>query len=164
MRRTSIGALLAAAVLGGAAGFVIDQLLTNAGRPTFTPSLLLPVLLVLLGAAVVLLALPVRRAARGVPGARVDPFQAMRVAVLAKASSVVGAVVAGAGAGLLVFLSTRPASPSAGAMSAVIATIAGAVVLTAAALIAEQLCTIRKDDDDDQPGPPEPGLGLSHQD
>lgn len=164
MRRTSAGVLLAVAGLGGIAGFVADQLLTTAGRPTFTPSLLLPVLLVLLGAIVVLLALPVRRAARGVPGARVDPFQAMRVAMLAKASSIVGAAVAGVGAGLLVFLSTRPVAPSVGSMSAVVATIAGAAVLTAAALIAEQLCTLRKDDDDDQPGPPEPGLGLSHHD
>ena len=43
----------------------------------------------------------------------------------------------------------------------------GALVLLAAALVAEHLCTIRKDDDDDQPGPPsppEPGLGLSHHD
>lgn len=164
MKRTSAGVLLGVAGLGGIAGFVIDQLFTMAGRPTFTPSLLLPVLLVLLGASVVLLALPVRRAARGVAGARVDPFQAMRVAMLAKASSIVGAAVAGVGAGLLVFLATRPVAPSVGSMSAVALTIAGAAVLTAAALIAEQLCTIRKDDDDDQPGPPEPGLGLSHHD
>lgn len=164
MKRTSAGVLLLVTAVGGIAGFVIDQLLTTAGRPTFTPSLLLPVLLVLLGVSVVLLALPVRRAVRGVPGARVDPFQAMRVAMLAKASSIVGAAVAGVGVGLLVFLATRPVTPSVGSMSAVVATIAGAAVLTAAALIAEQLCTLRKDDDDDQPGPPEPGLGLSHHD
>lgn len=164
MRRTSPASLLLAVVLGGVVGFVVDQLLTTAGRATFTPSLLLPVLLLLLGVGVVLLALPVRRAARGVPGARVDPFRAVRVAVLAKASSIVGAAVAGVGAGLLLFLTTRPVAPSLGSLSAVVAAIAGAVVLTAAALIAEQLCTIRKDDDDDQPGPPEPGLGLSHTD
>ncbi|ALJ22010.1 DUF3180 domain-containing protein [Microbacterium sp. No. 7] len=164
MKRTSIGLLVAVAVVGGIVGFVADQLLTSSGRPTFTPSLLLPVLLVLLAVSVVLLALPVRRAARGVPGARVDPFQAVRVAVLAKASSIVGAAVAGLGTGLIVFLLTRPVPPSVGSMGAVIAAIAGGVLLTAAALVAEQLCTIRKDDDDDQPGPPEPGLGLSHQD
>ena len=39
--------------------------------------------------------------------------------------------------------------------SPVVAAIVGAVVLVAAGVIAEQLCTIRKDDDDDQPGPPE---------
>lgn len=47
---------------------------------------------------------------------------------------------------------------------AVIATLVGALVLLAAALVAEHLCTIRKDDDDERPGPDEPGLGLSHHD
>ena len=40
----------------------------------------------------------------------------------------------------------------------------GGLVLVAAGLVAEHLCTIRKDDDDEHPGPPEPGLGLSHHD
>jgi hypothetical protein len=46
----------------------------------------------------------------------------------------------------------------------VIAAIVGGLVLVAAGLVAEHLCTIRKDDDDEHPGPPEPGLGLSHHD
>lgn len=164
MKRTGAGALVAAAVIGGIAGFGIDQLLTAAGRPTFTPTLLLPILLVLLAAAIVLLALPIRRATTGRPGPRVDPFRAMRIAVLAKACSVVGAAVAGVAGGLLIFVLTRPAEPSLGSTSALTAAIAGGAVLLAAGLVAENLCTIRKDDDDEQPGPPDPGFGLSHHD
>ncbi|MCC9055110.1 DUF3180 domain-containing protein [Microbacterium sp. F2E] len=161
MRRTSAGALIVAALIGGVVGFGIDQLLTGAGRATFTPSLLLPVLLVLLGAATVAFALPIRRAITGRSAEPIDPFRAVRVAMLAKASSVVGAVIAGLAAGLLVFLLTRPVAPV-GSTVAVIATLVGALVLLAAALVAEHLCTIRKDDDDERPGPDEPGLGLSH--
>ncbi|MFT3798039.1 DUF3180 domain-containing protein [Microbacterium sp.] len=162
MKRTGAGVLVAGFAVGAFVGFGADQLLTASGRPTFTPSVLLPVLLVLLGIALVLFALPIRRATRGDGGGRVDPFRAVRVAVLAKASSIVGAIVAGVATGLLVFLVTRPVAPSLGSAGAVIAAIVGGLVLVGTGLVAEHLCTIRKDDDDEQPGPPEPGLGLSH--
>lgn len=161
MNRTSPLTLVAALVAGAVLGFAVDQLLTGTGRPTFTPSVMLPILLVLLGAAIVALALPIRRATRGL-SAPVDPFRSLRVAMLAKASSIVGSLVAGFGGGLLVFLLTRPVPPSLGSSSAVVAAIVGAVVLVAAGMIAEQLCTIRKDDDDDQPGQPEPDAPAPH--
>lgn len=163
MKRTGASVLVVAGLIGLVVGFGIDQLLTGAGRATFTPSLLLPVLLVLLGAADVLFALPIRRAIVGRDPRPVDPFRAVRVAMLAKASSVMGAVVAGIAAGLLVFLLTRPVSPAESVIAA-IATLVGGVVLLTAALVAEHLCTIRKDDDDEQPGPDEPGFGFSHHD
>lgn len=163
MKRTSVGVLLVAGLVGAVVGFLVDQILTGAGHATFTPSLLLPVLLVLLGAADIAFALPIRRAITGADPRPVDPFRAVRVAMLAKASSVVGAVVAGVAAGLLAFLLTRPVTPV-GSVVAVLATLVAALVLLAAALVAERLCTLRKDDDDEQPGPPEPGLGLSHHD
>jgi len=163
MKRTSVSVLVLAAVLGAVAGFGVDQLLTSAGRATFTPSLLLPVLLVLLGGADLAFALPIRRAITGRDPRPLDPFRAVRVAMLAKASSVVGAVVAGVAAGLLAFLLTRPVTPV-GSVVAVVATLLAALVLLAAALVAEHLCTIRKDDDDEHPGPEEPGFGLSHHD
>src|SRR5690606_34598872 len=115
------GILVIVAVVGAAAGFLVDQLLTASGRPTFTPSVLLAILLVLLAAILVILALPIHRSTRSRDAAPVDPFHAVRIAMLAKASSLVGALVAGFGIGLLVFLLTRPAPPSLGSMSAVIA-------------------------------------------
>lgn len=157
MRRTGAGVLVVAAVLGVAAGFLIDQMLTAAGRPTFTPAVTLPILLVLLGGVVVALAVPIRRATRGRGGSPVNPFRAIRVAMLAKASSILGAAFGGLAIGLLVFLATRPVTPSLGSMGTVIATAVCAALLVAAGLVAEHLCTIRKDDDDEQPGG-DPGL------
>ncbi|MCT9819205.1 DUF3180 domain-containing protein [Microbacterium sp. W1N] len=164
MKRTSAGVIAGSVFAGLVIGFLVDQLLTSNARPTFTPSLALPVLLVLLAVVVLLLAIPIRRATSGAGGAQVDPFRAVRVVMLAKAASIVGAVVAGIGGGLLSFLLTRPVAPSLGSTGAVIAALVAGAVLTAASLVAEHLCTIRKDDDDDQPGPPEPGLGYSHHD
>jgi hypothetical protein len=159
MKRTGAGVLLIAAVLGVVAGFLLDQLLTAAGRPTFTPAVTLPILLVLLGAVVVVLAVPIRRATRGNGnGGVVNPFRAVRVAMLAKASSIVGAALGGLGIGLLIFVTTRPVVPSLGSLATVIATAVCGALLVVAGLVAEHLCTIRKDDDDEQPGGDGPGL------
>lgn len=160
MKRTGAGILLIAAAIGVAAGFVLDQALTAAGRATFTPAVSLPIFLVLLGAIVVALALPIRRATRGTAATPVNPFWALRIAMLAKASSIVGAAVAGLGIGLALFLLTRPVPPSVGSLGAVIATAICGAALVAAGLYAEHLCTIRKDDDDGQPGGENPGLGA----
>ncbi|WP_322410783.1 DUF3180 domain-containing protein [Microbacterium invictum] len=157
MRRTRPLVLVVVAVLGVAIGFVIDQALTSAGRATFTPAVSLPILLVLLAVVIVALAVPIRRATRGA-AAPVDPFRALRIAVLAKASSLVGAIVTGIAGGLALFLLTRPVPPSLGSLGAVIATALCAVLLVVAGLVAEQFCTIRKDDDDEQPGGSDPGL------
>lgn len=151
MKRTGPAVLVVAAVLGVAAGFVLNQLLTSAGRPTFTPMVTLPILLILVGAAVVAFAVPIRRATRGA-GSGVNPFRAVRVAMLAKAASILGAAIGGLAIGLLLFLVSRPVTPSLGSMATVIATVVCGALLVAAALVAEHLCTIRKDDDDEQPG------------
>ena len=162
MKRTSVGVLVSAGVLGLVVGFLIDQVLTMSAQPTFTPSLMLPVLLVLLGAITVALAVPIRRATQGSSVRRVDPFYALRIAMLARASSIVGALITGVALGLLLFLVSRPVVPSLGSLSAVLAAAIGALLLVVAGLVAEHLCTIRKDDDDEQPGTPDPGFGLSH--
>lgn len=157
MNRTGVGVLIVAAVLGGAAGFVLNQVLTATGRPTFTPMVSLPILLLLLGAVVVVLAVPIRQATRGRGRAAVNPFRALRIAMLAKASSIVGAAIGGFGLGLLAFRATLPVAPSVGSVGTLIATAVCGAVLIAAALVAEHLCTIRKDDDDEQPGAGGPG-------
>lgn len=156
MRRTAPGILLLAAVVGVAAGFLLDQALTAGGRATFNPTITLPIFLVLLGGVIVVLALPIRRATKpidaGGTGAPVNPFWALRIAILSKASSIVGAAVAGFAGGLAIFLITRPVPPSIGSLGPIIATIVCGAALVAAGLYAEYLCTIRKDDDDEQPG------------
>ena len=152
--RTSPPVLVLLALLAGGAGVAFDHLLTVTGRATFTPSAFLPVLLVLLAVTVLLLALPVRRSTRG--GRRIDPFRAPRAVTLARASSLLGAILAGFGAGLLVYLSTRPVPAPVGSVVAMIALIIGASLLVGVALIAEQFCTLPKDPDERQPDEPAP--------
>ena len=158
MKRTGAGILLVTAGLGLVAGFLLDQILTSGGRPTFTPAVTLPILLLLLGLLCIALAIPIRRATHGRATSAVNPFRALRIAMLAKASSIVGAVFAGFGAGLLVFLVTRPVAPSLGSMGTIIATAVCGAILVLAGLVAEHLCTIRKDDDDEQPGGDDTGF------
>lgn len=159
MRRTSVGLLAVLALLGAGGGFVLDQMLTATGRATFTPSLFLPVLLLLIAAAALGVAWPVRRSVRS--GIRIDPFRALRAATLARASSLLGAIMAGFGAGLLVFLLSRPVDPQVGSTVAMLALIGSAIILVIAALVAEQFCTLPKDPDDSEPRDraPEPGGG-----
>ena len=165
MKRTGPASLVVAAVLGLGTGYLIDQTLTATGRPTFTPSLMLPVLLVVLGAILIALAVPISRATRGGAGhtARpVNPFQAVRIAMLAKASSITGAAVTGFAGGLGAFVATRPADPSLGSVTTILAAAIGGAILVATALVAEQLCTIRKDDDDEPPAPGPDSTATHH--
>ncbi|ALX66305.1 DUF3180 domain-containing protein [Microbacterium sp. XT11] len=162
MRRTSAGLLVVLALLAGGAGFLLDHVRTAMGRATFTPSLFLPVLLVIIGVASLVLAWPVRRSVR--TGIRIDPFRALRAVTLARASSLLGAIMAGFGAGLLAYLLSRPIDPRVGSTVALIALIGGAVVLVIAALVAEQLCTIPKDPDDSEPRDPSAEPGPSEYD
>lgn len=159
MKRTSAGLLAVLALLATGGGFLLDHLLTANGRATFTPSLLLPVLLLLIAAAAIGVAWPVRASVR--TGIRIDPFRALRAATLARASSLLGALMAGFGAGLLLFLLSRPIDPPVGSTVAMLALIGSAVVLVIAALVAEQFCTLPKDPDDSEPRDraPEPGGG-----
>jgi len=154
VRRTSPGVLIVLGLLSAAAGYGFDHLLTITGNATFTPTIFLPVLLVLLGATCLLLAWPVRRSVRS--GIRIDPFRAVRASMLAQASSLLGAILAGFGAGLLAFLSTRPVPAPVGSTVAMVALVVGALLLIGAALLAEQFCTLPKDSDDREPDDPAP--------
>lgn len=157
MKRTSSVTLVICAVLGVAAGFVLDVALTGAGRATFSPSVMLPILLVALGACCLAFAWPIRRSVTDPRAPRVDPFRAVRIAVLAKSSSLVGSLVGGFAVGLIAFLLTRPVVPALGSMAAEIATAIAGVVLVILALVAEHLCTLPKDPDERESDAAEPG-------
>jgi hypothetical protein len=152
VKRTGVTILVVAALVGAVVGFLLDTALTSTGRPTFVPAASLPTILALLGAVVVVVAVPVFRASRGRSDRRIDPFRALRIAMLAKASSILGAASTGFALGLLGFVFTRPFTPSLGSLGSIIATAVCGAALVVAGLVAEQLCTIRKDDDDEHPG------------
>ncbi|MBG6238895.1 hypothetical protein IWX78_001867 [Mycetocola sp. CAN_C7] len=154
MNRTRATPLIGLAVLGFVAGFLLEYGVEAFGRALIIPPITLPLTLLAAAAIVLGFAIPIRRTVTGKRVARIDPFQAMRVVVLAKASSHVGALLTGVGLGAVIYFSTRPVLPALGSMWLAIATCIGAAVLTAAGLVAEHLCTLPKDDDDDAPGRP----------
>lgn len=151
MTRTRPGQLLALAVGGFLAGFLLDLLLVSRGANTIIPPLSFSLTLVAVGAIVVAFAIPIRRRVSGKSQRAIDPFQATRVVALAKASSLAGSLLAGFGLGILVFLLSRSTQPGIASLWLAVAASAGAVLLTVAGLVAERLCTLPKDDDDEPP-------------
>ena len=154
MKRTHATPLIGLAALGFVAGFLLEYGVEAQGRALIIPPITLPLTLLAAAAIVLGFAIPIRRTVSGTRKKPIDPFQAMRIVVLAKASSLVGALLTGAGLGAVVYFTTRPVLPAIGSMWLAIASCVGAAVLTAAGLLAEYLCTLPKDDDDDAAGSP----------
>jgi hypothetical protein len=146
VRHTRPATVVLFGLVGAIAGFVLEVALAAAGQPVMIPPYTLAVTLVAAAVIVVVLAVPIRRAIRGTSATRINPFRAMRVVVLAKASSLVGALIAGFSAGVLVFLLTRPVVADVGSLwPGIVAALAGAVLLVAG-LVAERLCTLPPDE------------------
>jgi hypothetical protein len=140
--------LVLLAVLGGLVLWFIEVALAASGRPVIIPPFTLSIALLLIGGLIVVMAIPVRRVSRRVPNARVDPFYATRVVVLAKASSLGGALLAGGGAGIAVYLLTRSVLPPTNSVTMAIVSAVGALLLLVGGLVAEHMCSIPPQDDD----------------
>ncbi|WP_353826678.1 DUF3180 domain-containing protein [Agromyces sp. SYSU T0242] len=153
MNRTHASTLVAFAVGGLAVGYLGELALVSGGAAALVPPFSLALTLVGLGVIVVLVAWPIRQAVRGERRGRLDPFRAARVAVLAKASSITGALVLGAGVGITLFLLTRSVLPPAATTWMAVATAIGAALLLAGGLVAEAFCTLPPDDPDEEEGP-----------
>ncbi|MGX5695735.1 DUF3180 family protein [Agromyces soli] len=149
MKRTHAPSLLALAAVGLAVGYLGDLAIVSSGASALVPPLSLALTLALVGVVVVAFAWPIRRAVKGT-GRRVDPFRAMRVAALAKACSLSGALVTGIGAGIALFLLTRTVVSSAASVWLSVATTAGALLLLVGGLVAEHFCTLPPDDPEDE--------------
>lgn len=152
MKRTSATPLIILGAAGLVIGFLGEVATVSAGRPSVIPPLTLAISLIAIAIVLVAISLPIRRATTGRAHHRIEPFRAMRIAALAKASSLAGSLVLGGSVGVLLFLLTRPIVPAVGSFWLVIASIVGSAALVAAALVAEWFCTVPKDDDDDAPG------------
>jgi len=160
MTRTRPLHLVLLALGGIAAGWLLEVLLVSTGRAVAVPPYTLAITLLAIAVLVVLLALPVRRVAQGRPGAKVDPFYATRVVVLAKAASITAAALSGAMLAILVFLVTRPVIGSA-LWPAILGAVASAALL-AAGVIAENMCRLPPPPDDDELAVETPGEGPEH--
>lgn len=155
MKPTKASPLVILAAVGVVAGWFTELMLVGSGRPSLVPPVTLGVALALIGVLVVLGALPVFRVARGVAGARVDPFYATRIVLLAKASSLTGAILTGVAISVLVFLLTRSVVASAGSVGLAIVALVGAALLLAGGLAAEKMCTLPPEDDGPRGGLPD---------
>lgn len=150
MKRTHASSLVAFGFAGLALGYLGELALVSSGAQAIVPPLTLALTLVGAAALVLAFAWPIRQAVRGDANRRIDPFRAARTAVLAKASSVTGALVLGAGLGVIAFLVTRSVPAVASSVWTAVATAAGAALLLAAGLVAEHFCTIPPDEPDEE--------------
>jgi hypothetical protein len=157
MKQTRIATLVSNLVATGILAWGFSELLVRLGGqlPVSTTNLLvtLPVIAIVL----VLLALPIFRyraeinSALGKPAdakrqaiKRVDPFYAIRVALLAKAVSISGAVFAGWHAGVLVAVLSSPQIAANGVWRSALGLI-GAIVMTVCGVIVERSCKVPPD-------------------
>lgn len=153
MKRTHPTTLVVLGLIGGIGGFLVQLSLASASQPKLRPEYTLGITLLFIAVLVIALAVPIRRATRAKTRRHVDPFYATRVVVLAKASSLGGALLTGIGAGFLFELIVREGSPSTDTFLQALATLGAAVALLAAGLIAEHLCTVPPGEDDHGDGP-----------
>jgi Protein of unknown function (DUF3180). len=149
MKRTHATTLLAIGILGVAVGYLLETALVVSGNPLLVPPLALGLTLLAIGVIVVLLALPVRRAVHAKVATHIDPFRAMRVAVLAKACSMAGALLGGAGVGMLIYVLSRSVLPGSTSIWLTAAASLGGVALMIGGLIAEFFCTLPPPSDED---------------
>jgi len=143
--RTRWTTLAALGLVGLVVGWLLELMLTASGSATIIPPVTLAVALVVISAILVALALPIRRATRTSKTVTVNPFHAMRIVILAKASSRAGALITGFTLGIAVYLLTRPVLPI-GSLWLALASVLGGAVLMAAGLVAEHLCTLPPED------------------
>jgi hypothetical protein len=156
MKRTHARTLIVLALIGAVAGFLTQLVLASVSQPKLRPEYTFAITLVFIAIIVIALAIPVRRVTRSEVRRHVDPFYATRVVMLAKASSLGGALLTGFGVGLFVELAVRSGSPSSDAYLRVGATIGASLLVLIAGLVAEYLCTVPPDDEQKPP----PGAGV----
>lgn len=150
MKRTHPTPLIALGLAGLVVGFLVELAAASFGVPILVPPISLPLTLAVIGILIVVLAWPVRKSTRSTGRAPVNPFVALRIAVLAKASSLSGALVLGVGLGIALYILTRSVVPAVSTLWLAIATAVGAAILLAGGLVAEHFCTLPPRDDDDK--------------
>lgn len=149
MKRTTATPLVSLAAFGIVIGFLVELWLTSSGLAVIVPPVTLSLTLLVVGGVVVGFAIPIRRSVTGASTKRIDPFQAMRVVSLAKASSFSGSLFLGLALGAIVFMTTRIVWPGVPSVWLTVAMSVAAAILIAAGLVAEHLCRLPKDEDDD---------------
>lgn len=153
MTRTKASTLVILAAIAAGAGFLVQVALASGGLQRYRPEYALALSLLFLAGIVIALAVPIRRATRGTTRTRIDPFHATRVVLFAKASSIAGALLTGAAAGLLAEVLVRSGGVNTDSLLRTLAVLVGSIALLVAGLVGEWLCTVPPSDDDREPEP-----------
>jgi len=152
VKRTQPSALIALGLAGLVVVFLLELAAAAGGSAMFLPPATLPIALIAIGIGVLALAWPIRQAIRGTVRKHVNPFLAIRVALLAKASALSGALLLGGGLGIVLYILTRSVVPAVTSLWPAIGTAVGAGILLTLGLVAEHFCTLPPDDDDQEQG------------
>ncbi len=141
MKPTRLSLLVALAVVAG----VVSYLLTSAFYGDLPPlPLYAPIFLVVLAAAEGYTAATTAARLAGRPGTQpIHPLTVARIAALAKATSPVSSLAAGAYAGVLVYVAQLSASHARDDLRTSIVGVAASVLLTVAALAMERVCRVK---------------------
>jgi MFS family permease len=147
MRPTRIWVLVLVAVIVGAGTYALTHAQYDA-MPT--PPVYAPVWIALFALAEAYTAYTTRARLAGRPRTRpIHPITVARIAALAKASSLAGAIVGGGYAGFLAYVAARSEAPKPAHDARIAAFAVGAVLLlVVAALLLEHVCRV--------PTPPKP--------
>ena len=149
MKHTRPGPLVALGVIGTVAGFLVQLALAAASLPKVRPEYSFAITLGVIAIVIIALAVPVYRATHGPMRRRIDAFYAMRVLVLAKASSLAGALLSGLGLGWVIEMLIRSSTTATDSVLRILATFGAATLLLVAGLVAEFLCRVPPQNDED---------------
>ena len=148
MRPTSLSVLVVAGLAAAAVGWLLlSAFYAQMPRLPWLP-------IIVLGTLAIIEAILAQNTAARIqrkPGApRVDTLAVARYAVLAKASSLAGALFAGFSAGLLAWLALEPTRAARDDVPAAVAGVVAALTLVAAALWLERSCRVPEQPDDEE--------------
>lgn len=136
------------AAVAGVVSFGLFALLSRNGSLVPRPPVLAGILVLVMGALILWLARPVRHYLQGRATSSLDPLRAARTVVLAQAGALTGAAVAGWYAGqLAVVLTGLELVANQARILPLSLTIAAALGLAAAGMVAQRWCRIEPPDD-----------------
>ena len=145
MGTTKASMLVGLFLAGAIVMFFGELLLVRLGEPQFTPPITLGAALFFIGVILPSLAWPIRAVTKPSDPKKhrepVNPFYATRVLLLAKAGALTGALLTGAGVGIVVFIASRVVI-AVGTLVLAGSAVAGGVVLTIGSVLAERWCRI----------------------
>lgn len=142
LRRTSVLIIVAFAVVGLAAGLIIQMARSVWGSAPLVPPISLAATLIVIAAVLLPLGIALRRAVTHASSRAINPFHAVRLLAGARAAQFGGALFGGFGGGLALQLLTRSVLPPVATWLPMVLVCGAGIVLLVCGLITEALCRV----------------------